>query len=43
MKLCHSDLGILQGQRSCHTQTYTENSMFIYQLSAEIQGKITEP
>ena len=29
MKLGHSDLGILPGQRSGNTQTYRENSMLI--------------
>ena len=33
-----SDPGILYGQRSCHTQTYRERSMFIYQLSTD-KGK----
>ena len=36
MKLGHSDLGLLQGQRSCHTQTYFEKSLFINHLSTEI-------
>ena len=34
MKLGHTDLG-----QMCHTQTYYERNMFIFQLSAEIQGK----
>ena len=36
VKLGHTDLGLLQGQRSCHTQTYFERSLFINHLSTEI-------
>ena len=34
----HADctVGLLQGQRSCHTQTYFERSLFINHLSNEI-------
>ena len=30
MKIGHSDPGILYGQRSCHTHTYRERSMYSY-------------
>ena len=36
VKLGHSDLGLLHGQMSCHTQTYFERSLYINHLSTEI-------